>query len=484
MSFALLLLNLAVATVPDTYGAGARSMGMGGGGIAMTADPSAAQINPAGLYEIRHPILAVGAAGVIPTMKDIPDLWWDTNRDGTVDENDPPLQYSAQVDNSVGGFGGIGRPLGPRFAMGASFYIPAQRLLRFSTVEPALPNYFMYDNRTQRYAVSAGLAAQIVPGLNVGAGVEIVPSAKLDLALTIDAQVVGSGTEGEELSDLVGDVTVDVHELNADVVPGVAPTAGLQFHLGEYVPAVKGLWFGASFRGSVALPIDVRLDLQANISAEDIGDLEPIVIAALLDTGLTLTDHYVPLRVGMGAAYRPGKILNAYADLYWTNWRPMTLNVARLTSVNVTAPLVELDDAIVDGNPYDVTLTPVWSVRTGSEFLLPTVNLKNKFKYLKTAVRVGFQYEPSPLLTQGTTSAFLDTDRLGFTAGAGVEFWDPLHLFNGPMHIDVFGQFHLLASGTLPRSADTPTAGYPVAASGIPIGGTIAAFGGQWTFEY
>jgi hypothetical protein len=123
-------------------------------------------------------------------------------------------------------------------------------------------------------------------------------------------------------------------------------------------------------------------------------------------------------------------------------------------------------------------------VRTGLELWLPKQELANDLQYIRLFVRGGFQYEPTPLVTQGRSSAILDTDRFGFALGLGFETHDPFELNDGPVRIDVFGQRHLLASASLPHASDEPEAGFPVTASAIPVGGSIWVFGGQFGFDY
>ena len=104
---------------------------------------------------------------------------------------------------------------------------------------------------------------------------------------------------------------------------------------------------------------------------------------------------------------------------------------------------------VTDGNDHDIVLRSVVSVRTGTELLLPKWELNNDFRYVRLMIRGGFMWEPSPLVSQGDSSAFLDADRMGFALGAGFESWDPWELVDGPWRIDLFSQYHVLGSGTL-----------------------------------
>ncbi|TNE92579.1 MAG: hypothetical protein EP330_01145 [Deltaproteobacteria bacterium] len=482
----LLLLTLpAQATVPDKYGPGARSRGMGGGGVALVEDGTAAYQNPAGLGRIRRPQAGVGAMMAKESLADLPPLWWDTNRDGTVDDRDEPLVISSDVDDPVGFNLHVGRQVGGKFGIGLSTYVPATRLFRMATFEPELPNYFMYTNRQQRYALAAGLGGEVVKGVSVGASVDFVPRTVFRMNMTMDVNVVGDGN-AQQTEDLVTEIMIDTHEMSLDVVPGFAPIIGVQLEVGQWFEPLDGLVIGAMYRGSVGLPIEVNLDIQANINVTDVGDLEPFVMAAIVDAGVSIFDHYVPAMGQVGVAWRTEETFTAYADLKWTRWSPLSdnLNVARISRASVTSPLVNIDDNITDGNQFNVAFKNTIGFATGSELKLPKWEFDTKWKYARVAVRGGVAYNPTPLIGQGESSSLLDTNRLSFSLGAGVEFWDPLALVDAPVRIDAFGQYHVLAQGSIPKFAEEPTPGFPVSASELPFGGSIFVVGAQLGFDY
>lgn len=472
------------ATVPDTYGTGARYLGAGGGGVAIADDGASARLNPAGLNRIDRPTLALGLNIAQPRFDAMPELWWDTNRDGQVDSRDDPLDFPLEVEDAVGLSLHVGRNVGGRFGLGLAAYVPVNRLLSFGTFEPELPAYPLYGHRQQRFTFALGLGGEILPGLAIGAAVDVLAAARFELLGTLDARVVAEAEAGDDLSALVGDIEVDVHEIQLDVVPDYAPIVGLQWHPGELIPALSGLWLGASYRGSAGLLITADLDFQANIGVEDVGELDPFLFAAVMDVGLSMYDHYVPAQVALGAAYRVEDALDLYADLRWTAWSPTRLNVARVDAVDISSPVVELDDLVRDGNELDVLLRNIWSLRTGLSLDLPTWDVGGPLRYVQLSARGGMGIEPSPLVDQGSSSALLDADRTLYSLGAGLEHFDPFQLVDGPVRYDLYAQYHLLARGLLPRSADQPTAGYPVDAEALPIGGHIFVFGIEWGFDY
>ena len=257
--------------------------------------------------------------------------------------------------------------------MGIVGYIPTRRVLQLRTSEPDLPEYFLYTSRQQRYMLAAAVGGQIVNGVHVGVGVDFVPRVIIDVTMTLSATVTGD--DGPNLDNTVTEVVVDLHELQLDLVAGFAPTLGVNLDLGAWSPPLEGATIGLAFHGASGLPVQSRIDAQINASVEDIGDLEPYVIAAVAQAGLRLYDHYVPMTLALGLSYKPEKKFGAALDLTWANWRLFTASVANLTDAEVTSPIVRLDDAIVDGNAFAAEFRSTLTVRSGVEFPLPEITL-------------------------------------------------------------------------------------------------------------
>ncbi|MEZ4236449.1 MAG: outer membrane protein transport protein [Myxococcota bacterium] len=452
-----LLAAPAAGTVPDLMGLGARLQGAGGGGVAAVDDGTAAYVNPAGLSFVRRPTAALGYVHAWPRFAEAPPLWWDTNRDGIVDEHDPPLQFDANPPSMGGVQLQASRNVGGKFGVGITAYVPLRNLIRFATFEPSLPNYVMYSNRPQRFVAAAAVGGQILPGLSIGAGANLLARAKVRVAATLAASVQPPDPEADQLDAAVSDVVIDVHDIDFSLVPAVAPVAGLQLDVGRLVDVLDGLRVGAVYQGRVGLPIDVDVDLQANAEVAGFGDLEPFVAAAVARGSLALFDHYVPQRVNLGLAYEQPHRFMAYADVRWTDWRGLVLNVARVEQAELASPFVSIDDGTIrDGNDYTVTVRATWGVRGGVEVSLPQIPIEGRIRYVQLALRAGGGFDPTPLVSQGPTSAFLDTDRTWVTAGLGLEHWDPFALTDGAVRFDFVFQWHWLAQAQLPRGDGSP----------------------------
>ncbi len=474
-----LIAGPASAAVPEVFGLGARWSALAGAGAAVVADGTATYTNPAGLAGVERPQASLGLSGAAARFEPSPPVWWDTDRDGLLTSDDPPLDWQPEMPPAVGLQLALARQIGSRFGIGAVAYVPTSTLIRFRTFEPALPTYPLWENRLNRFVLTAGFGGEIAPGLQLGVAVDLLAKVDVDVVATVEARAAPPDTTGSSQDDLV----VDFHTVDLDVKPALAPVVGLQLDLGEWSSALRGLRLGAGYHAPVGLPLVVRADIQANLGLEGVGELDPYVAAVVATSELVLFDHYVPPRLQLGASWEWSDRLLLVADTRFTDWRQFELSVARAADAMVISPLVDVD-TWRDGNPVRAELRSVWSLRCGTEVWSPEWDAGRRFRYLRLAGRAGLGLEPSPLVSQGPSTALLDSARVMMTAGMGMETWDPLGLTDGAMRLDVFGQVHVLATSSLPRTSAAPRAGYPVASDRIPVGGRILVAGGQWSFDY
>lgn len=479
----LLALLAAWASPAELYGFGARAMGRAQGGVSLPGDAGSALLNPAALAGSPTSQLLLGYTVVRFDFDELPPLYWDTNRDGLVDTTDQPLTVGG-IDPGDGTMLGVRRAIGPRLGVGLSLFAPTGRLLRLQTIEPRIPTYFMYQNRTQRYAMAVGLGVQPLTSLNIGVGVRMLSRSRLDATFTVDA-VVDGDPDGNGVDEVVS-ATVDVHDMTFDLKPAFIPVAGLQWKPGELDARFEGLALGFTWRGEGGVPVDVGLDAQINARTQDLGDLEPLVVAAVVQAAVSVFDHYVPQQFQLGVSYSFQDVFHTYLDVHHTRWEAMQLNYSRVLSAGIDTSLADTSGVDLGaGLTPNVKFRNTWSLRTGTELHLPPFDLPGRGGWLRPVFRGGFGYEPSPLVAQSSETALLDSDRLIFGLGLGFEhgaIWD---LVDGPVSWDSFFQYHSLASGTLARAAtDSPRAGYPVGGASVPIGGRFYAAGMQWSFDY
>lgn len=484
-SAAMLVLSLGLspeawAGAVDLYGFGARSMGRGGGGIARVHDSTGVFTNPAGLARMEHADLSVSYNVLRMRFSELPEVRWDTNRDGWLDETDGPLQPSSDYGNSDGVMISIGRPIGRRLGIGIAGFVPVNELMRIRTFEPAIPTYLMYENRTHRYELAAGFGWEQLPGIHAGGAVEMLARARYEIAVTLDAPVRTATEEDGSVGDLVGPLTLDAHRMSLDLVPALAPIVGVMWDAGELVEPLDGLVLAGSWRGSSGLPVDVDVDLQANVRVEQAGTLEdPVIIPVLAPIRMDFFDHYVPSRLAFAGAWEAeGWAVNL--DVYRYGWSALQVSIAEVVGGGLDTPLVTISDGeLKDGNPYDVVLEDTWNFRLGADARVFDTPLPNDWGALQVDLRAGFVLEPTPLVAQGRSSALLDSDRMMFAGGLSIQHGEPFDVLSGPLSWDVYGQLHRLAEGRLPRAPDPAVAGTPISADGFDIGGRLWAVGLQ-----
>lgn len=463
----------------DLYGFGARSMGRGGGGAALVDSSTGVFLNPSGLSRMIQPDLTVSMHLLRSSFEPLPDVRWDTNRDGWLDEDDAPLAVSTDYGPADGLQISVGRPIGRRLGISIAGFLPVNDLMRIRTFEPALPTYALYENRAHRFELAAGFGWEQLDGLHVGGAVELMSRARYEIAVTLDAPVSGAGEDDAGLGDLVGPLTFDTHRMSLELVPTWVPVVGVTWEVGEALPALSGLVLAGSWRGTTGMPVLVDIDLQANVRVEDVGSLEPVVVPVLAPIQLDFFDHYVPARLLVGAAWSTERWA-VYGETYRYRWSALRLSVADLRGARLDTPLLGLaEPELRDGNDYDVVVEDTWCVRMGAEGRVLTVTLPEGWDDLGVDLRAGLSVEPSPLVAQGPESAILDADRRMVSAGLTLSHGEPFDVLGGPLHWDIAAQWHTLARGTLPRSPGAEGPGSPVGASGYNIGGNLWQLGLQ-----
>jgi long-subunit fatty acid transport protein len=483
----LLLLSLnAQANPTDLYGFGAEGMGRGQGGVAFVRDASAPMLNPAGLAYVRRPEVHAGFALLRMKLEDPPPVYWDTNRDGHIDDFDDPLLVYAPSEPADGFQVSFARPLLGRIGLGAAFFVPAKRLLRFQTFDPTLPTWFMYDNRPHRYAMALGAGAEILPGLSIGGGLRMLGRAQIDLGFTVEGSLAGASLgEGGGISGELLDLTLDVHTIRLDLTQDVVPTFGVQWTPDPFHPVLGRLTLGASFRGHGEIPVEVNLDGQLNFGADEIADLEATTLALISEIEILIYEHYLPAQANYGAAWNFGDQLSMYADVRQTFWKEMQVSVADVVGASFEATLLDLSDMETSpGNPTELIFRNTLGFYTGAELEFPRWELPDPLGWMRMRARGGFGYEPTPLVSQTSESSLVDSDRMIFAIGLGAEHASPVAMIDGPFGWDAFVQYQVLASGSVQRPDDGVLPGYPVDNAPIPTGGQLLAAGLEWSAEY
>ncbi len=487
----LVLAGTANASAVNTFGSGAGASSFGGGGIALPQDGGIVFQNPAGLVRLPGENgIMVGYGLVRSEFEAFPELWWDTNRDGRIDEDDQPLDMQPDYANGDGMHAALHRRIGRRFAIGAALFWPKDRILKLSTFEPELPSYFMYDSRLQRYGLAVGFGWEQIPGLSVGGGVRIIPRARYNISATIDATVVGADEGQDDVGELVTDITVDVHDMSLDLVTDFAPMISFHWKPGQLIPFLSWLQLAGAWRGTTGLPVEVTGDLQANISVEEIGNLDDIVLPVMLLVELGVYDHYVPEQWTLGGSITPFPWVSLYGELWYTRWSEMQINVTEVVYAHLDSPLFDIDDSnIHEGNVTHFEWRDTLAPRFGGVIDLPRIEVDNPARYLQIRLRGGGGIEPTPLISQSEYTAILDASRLVVAGGFQLEHRDPFQIADVARWSTWF-QMHVLGRGSFERQwLGQPTAGHPIEVSdagttSIPVGGHLWTGGVQLELDY
>jgi long-chain fatty acid transport protein len=210
-----------------------------------------------------------------------------------------------------------------------------------------------------------------VPGLSVGAGVDLVPA-------TVDLQQ----------DVFFGDST------------GTAELGGTAFGLGGRI--------GAMYRPAALPELSIgamyRSDVKENFSGTGNFNADPLYRSQLPPDGPIQTSLTLPQQVVGGVAYRAMPQLEIEANVLWTNWSKFkTLDIVVPASTGTGTMTISTDEE------YQNT----FSGRLGVEYTLPEQGL---------GLRAGFIYDPTPIQAQYLTVRLPDVDRYIVTAGASKAF--------------------------------------------------------------
>ena len=470
----------------DTYGFGAASIGRGMGGVSVADGSMTVFRNPALLQKLEWAEASVGFAFQRGAFPQSPPVYWDTNRDGSINANDEPLEMPGGGQQTDGLTLSIGRHVGPKAGIALNAFLPTDQFLRLRTTEPALPAWVMYGNRSQRFELGVGFGVELYKGLSLGVGTELIAQAKYRINGTLDVAAGAVQNESDTAQDLIEYVRVDVHEMTLDLIPRFVPVAGFHWDVGTLFSELDGLNLGVAWRGSSGIPVSADIDLQLNGSLNQLGDLGDLGLSIVMPVELSIYDHYVPERWSFGASYEREGWPLIYIDLHRTLWSGMKVNVAQVTESAIMSQVFQVEENLVeDENQYSVAFSDKWSFNTGTEVTLPALKTKGKAGDVVPILRAGFGYFPSPLVEQGRGSSFVDSDRMMFATGLGIRHLDPFGLVPGPVGWDIFYTRHALAEGSLtPEPSEHTMAGIPVDDASIPIGGSLWSFGFQFSVSF
>jgi len=417
----------AVAGSFDIFGHTPRDIGMGGAMTAAVVGYSALYYNPAALTAERTHSLAGGLQLSVPAL--------------FVERGDPSAQPATVMPDvhaglSVGWVKPIGGVFDDRLAVGLSVSLPVNRLLRLQGLDPAAPQFSMYQNLQDKLLIYAGVAYAPLDWLSIGVGTQIL--ADLNGAVKLDLDLLGGLFQRRDL-----DVVLS---------PTASPIVGV--HVRPPLGKDGGqLQFGFTYRGENSL--DFRLPVL--VTAGD---------ALALDIAVAQTVLWTPHQFALGMAFTlDDPALTFVADLTLALWSRAPDPSPRL-SVDIGGALVEafgLENALdlsTRTSPIRLGASDTLTVRVGAEW--------HAARWL--TLRSGYFFRPTPLPRQTGATAYLDNEAHVVSLGVGFSFENPIQDRPSVVDIDVAVQ------GTfLPRRVALREGGVP--------GGSLAHGGSYWHFS-
>jgi len=267
----------------------------------------------------------------------------------------------------------------PMVTLGIGFSMPFG--LALSWPDNAPTNNELHKQALRTYFITPSVGVNLdksIPGLSLGAGIDIVPST---VELWQDV--------------FFGDSTGTAHLGGSGM--GYGGRIGAMYK----PPGAPGLSIGAMYRS----------DVKENFTGKGDFNADPIYRNQLPPDGDISTSITLPQQIIGGVAYKPMPELEIEANAIWTNWSKFkTLDVVVPSTTGTGTMTISTDEE------YTNTL----SARAGVEYTLADQGV---------GLRAGFIYDPTPIKPQYLTVRLPDIDRYAVTAGASKAFGEySIHL--------------------------------------------------------
>ena len=398
----------------DLFGHTPRDIGMGGAMTSAVIGYSALYYNPAALTLDRSHSLGFGLQLAAPSL--------------FVEREDPAttpatVQPDTHLGLSLGWVKPIGGVFDDRLAFGLSLSLPIERLVRVQGVDPAAPQFYLYQNLVDKLLIHVGAAYDLTDWLSFGAGLQVLA----DL----------NGQADLELDILAG--TFNRQSMGVTLTPTISPLLGL--HIRPPLSADGGqLKLGLTFRGESEL----SFSLPVRVTAGEALDLQIQVDQTVL---------YTPHTLALGLSYTLDEpALTIALDLAYAFWSRAPDPSPRL-SVDLGGKLVAaygLDAALdlgVGAPPLELAFEDTLTARLGFEW--------NPDSWL--TLRSGYFFRPTPAPPQTGSTAYLDNDAHVVSLGLGFSFKNPLQERQSVVDLDLAVQATILPRRTVYRAApDNP----------------------------
>ncbi|MDP8257320.1 MAG: outer membrane protein transport protein [Candidatus Alcyoniella australis] len=401
--------------VPNTYGLSARGVGMANALTAVTDDVGAVFFNPASLAIPKSSRVGLGYIYGAPFLSS-------EGPGGKMEFDSSNEVVTVGMSLDMHKLFTSGRGLG--FGLGLTIDENGKAFIRFEDRRSDDGQFLRYGSTSA--AIVAGAGIEVIPMLNLGAGIIL--------------QLHG-GTALAVNTDLGGNATNESMSLGSDTYP---------------TPIVSAL---------VRLePINIGLTWRA----ENFGEMGPITADTLATVGgsplatlplkLSYRDAFIPMQVALGVAYDISPELLLAFDFTWHQW-------SRFVDI-----VEEKDDARRDSQfDFRDTFVP----RLGIEWNISEAHtLRAGYFYDMTPVDGIGTYRPYEDMPNVLGFVIVDNDKHAASLGYGFS-WIDVPKLNQPIKVDLAYQFHYL----VPRTTKTSD-GYKFQSEGtVHTGALTFSFG-------
>ncbi len=330
----------------------AKATGRADAVVATTSDGTSIVYNVAGIAGARGTTFYVGGALIVPDGS----FQAEGNND-TVHTESPPAVIPGVF---------VTHRLLDKVVVGLGFHTPFGSRLVWGDDSPSLDEIREQTLRTYFITPSIGVdLSKQVPGLRVGAGVDLVPATVKLIQDVYFGDTSGQATLGGNAFGIGGRVGVTY-------TPAFAPRLSL----------------GLTWKSKVKLDFEGDADFDAP---------EPYR-AQLPPDGAISTSVTLPQSVSAGLAVRPRKDIEVEANAIWMGW-------SSYDRLNIELPG---GATTVSDKLYEDRVT----IRLGAEWQATD----------KLALRAGYMYDPTPIPSTTLNATLPDTNRHDLTVGAGYRF--------------------------------------------------------------
>jgi len=407
----------------ELFGFTPRGAAMAGAHGPVADDLSAPFYNPAALLGREKRELGLGLAAHLPALR------IDRRLPGSPVESARPEGGARLEAAAIVPVGGAFRG---HLYFGAAIGVPVDKLLRIENLDPARPQFVLYQSKPQRFSITIDAALRLAPGLALGVGLQIAQQQSGFYRFGLD----------------VAERRVTVREAHVDARISPAPVLGLVYEL-------PGSWrLGFTWRGEQSQRTEVP-------TVFDLGPLGALQIET------TSTSFYWPHTLAIAASVRPGPLFVA-ATIEAQLWSRAPSDEVQFAILPTGEVLTNLGFSGLLGfsaPARPAALRSVIVLRVGGEVRA----------WPRVALRAGVSVKPAITPEQSSGTSYLDSLGATLAAGAGVEL---LSLDGAPLFLDASLAVSLLANREMRKAAPGDATG------GADFGGAIWAMSAMIRYAY